>query len=234
MNLFKNIDNKVFIFENVLDESIIDLLLANSQKNIKEKKFVARFGLKDVATHSGISFNKLITDLNEEELYLWNNFKNNGSKLISRKDIESTVTDSFLVNIVNEKIKDYLKTIYSEYIDKYYSQTEDILTYYPGHLMSIHSDGNQSTNSRICTTTLYLNKMKDKYEGGEIIFYDNITGFESKDIVQKNIIYTHRPQRNQLIVFDSYFNKEGIQHSVSEIKNWNRDVFRTYWQETPK
>ena len=99
--------------------------------------------------------------------------------------------------------------------------------------MNLHSDSNP-TNPRLCTTTLYLNDMKDEYEGGEIIFYGDITGFESPEVVEKSIIYKHRPQKNQLVVFDSYFNENGIQHSVTEIKNWNRDVLRTYWQETPK
>jgi hypothetical protein len=74
--------------------------------------------------------------------------------------------------------------------------------------------------------------MKDEDEGGEIVFYSDVTESESPEVIKNNIIYTHRPKKNQLIVFDSYFNKMGIQHSVTEIKNWNRHVFRTYWKET--
>jgi len=234
MNLIKNIDNKVFIFENVLEESIIDLLLIHNQKNIKENNYVARIGLiDDLDPTNNISFNKSVIDLTDEEKYIWDNFKNTGTKRINKKDIEIPITDYSLLYSIQNPIKDYLRSIYGDYITEYYNQTTSILTYYPGHLMNVHSDSTPH-NPRICTTTLYLNEMKDEFEGGEIIFYGDISGYESSKVIENNIIYTHRPQRNQLIVFDSYFNKEGIQHSVSEIKNWNRDVFRTYWQETPK
>lgn len=234
MKLIKNIDNKLFIFENVLHPSLIDLLLERCKDNIHQQNFVARFSLIDDSEPiNNISFNKLYTELNDEERIMWNSFKNSGNKRIGRKDIETPLNDYSLHYTINEQLKEYLQIIYGEYLKDYYVQNEDILTYYPGHLMNLHSDSNP-TNPRLCTTTLYLNDMKDEYEGGEIIFYGDITGFESPEEIEKSIIYKHRPQKNQLVVFDSYFNKNGIQHSVTEIKNWNRDVLRTYWQETPK
>jgi Rps23 Pro-64 3,4-dihydroxylase Tpa1-like proline 4-hydroxylase len=234
MKLIKNIDNKLFIFENVIHESLIYLLLENSKKNIQSCNYVARFSLiDDVDPTNNISFNKKIDDLTDSERHMWGSFKNNDNKRIGRKDIESPINDYSLRYTIDEQIKDYLKTIYGEYVNQYYLETEDILTYYPGHLMNLHSDSNPS-NPRLCTTTLYLTEMKDEYEGGEILFYGDITGFESPEEINNNIIYRHTPQKNQLIVFDSYFNKTGIPHSVTEIKNWNRDVLRTYWQETPK
>jgi Rps23 Pro-64 3,4-dihydroxylase Tpa1-like proline 4-hydroxylase len=234
MKLIKNIDNKLFIFENVLHPSLIDLLLERCKNNIHERNFVARFSLIDDSDpNNNTSFNKLFTELNDNEIHTWNNFKNNGSKRIGRKDIETPLNDYSLRYTINEQLKEYLQIIYGEYLKDYYVQTEDILTYQPGHLMNLHSDSNPN-NPRLCTTTLYLNEMKDEYEGGEIIFYDNITGFESPEVIEKSIIYKHRPQKNQLVIFDSYFNENGIQHSVTEIKNWNRDVLRTYWQQNPK
>jgi hypothetical protein len=178
-----------------------------------------------------MSFNKLITNLNEDEEYIWNNFKNIGSKRINRKDIESPC-DRTLLNTTNKHISVYLESIYTEHINNFKAEHQDVLTYLPGHIMNIHSDTSSEPNLRICTTTLYLNEMKNGDEGGEIVFYGDITGFESPEVIKNNIIYTHRPKKNQLIVFDSYFNKMGIQHSVTEIKNWNRHVFRTYWKET--
>lgn len=232
MKLIKNINNKVFIFENALNESIVDLLLEDCQKHIEEKNFVARFGLVDNENpKNNMSFNKLITNLNKDEEYIWNNFKNIGSKRINRKDIESPC-DRTLLNTANKHISVYLESIYINHINNLKPEHQDVLTYLPGHIMNIHSDTNQEPNLRICTTTLYLNEMKDDDEGGEIVFYGDIMEVDSPEVIKNNIIYTHRPKKNQLIVFDSYFNKIGIQHSVTEIKNWNRHVFRTYWKET--
>ena len=74
---------------------------------------------------------------------------------------------------------------------------------------------------RTCTAVLYCNTMLSEYEGGETIFYD--------DFDNTTEVFRYRPNINELVLFDSSFNSDTIHHSVSEIKNWERYVYRVYF-----
>jgi hypothetical protein len=64
--------------------------------------------------------------------------------------------------------------------------------------------------------------MKHGDIGGDVLFYDNEQS--------ENIIHTYSAKRNQMVIFDSHFNKPGIPHSVTKIENWNRYVYRVYFK----
>ena len=64
----------------------------------------------------------------------------------------------------------------------------------------------------------------------DVLNDNNSNDDEMINQLDKNIIYTYIPKRNQMVIFDSCFNEEGILHSVTKIKNWNRSVYRIYFK----
>jgi Rps23 Pro-64 3,4-dihydroxylase Tpa1-like proline 4-hydroxylase len=116
----------------------------------------------------------------------------------------------------------YKTMLQSLYHTELYASTSDFFMYGPGHYMDTHADG---SDSRICTTVLYLNDMTENDIGGETLFYD--LHDETK------IIYKNKPQKGDVIVFDSsLIDNIGLKHSVTKIQNWDRYAHRIYWKNT--
>ena len=138
--------------------------------------------------------------------------------IIDRKDCDIKIENSIRDKIVS-KVKEALYLIYPpELYGNFSNKYDSIIKYGPGYKMNRHKDNGPL--SRTCTAVLYCNTMKPEYAGGEVLFYDDSTNEE---------IFKYRPNLNELVLFDSYYNKNTIEHSVTEIKNWERYVYRIYF-----
>ena len=180
-----NIENKLFIFKNVISTDV-----ANSIINDANYKINNNIEIK--------------------------NFPNN---------IEIPYVSDELRYIINEEILKYIKLIYKNETDIIEAHESGVLIYKENHYMSIHRDGGPIESPRICTSVLYLNTRPENATGGELICYNG-------DYNNNKIAYTYSPQIGDLIIFDSFYNKneKALLHSVNTIHNWERFIYRTYWQ----
>jgi Rps23 Pro-64 3,4-dihydroxylase Tpa1-like proline 4-hydroxylase len=155
-----------------------------------------------------------------------NNKLNNDIQTINHSNhIEIICVDDKLRYIVNNEILKYIKLIYKDDLDTINAHESAFLIYKENHYMSIHQDGGAIENPRICTSVLYLNDRPETALGGELICYDG-------DYNNNEIIYTYSPKIGDLIIFDSFYNKDekALLHSVNTIHDWERFTYRTYWQ----
>lgn len=221
MKVYEDISKKFFIYNNVIDESLFDKIFKDINNQIELGNQSIRFSVENKETKKIYNIDqKLYNKFTDYEKEMFHK-KYDANYEILRKDCDININDRLEENIM-ESIYKIIKDIYGLNVIKI--QHASIIQYLPGYLMRIHHDTNPD-KPRLCTAVLYCNDMKENDLGGEVIFYDNSE--------EKNIVYTYTPKRNELIIFDSHFNEVGIRHSVNEIKNWNRYVYRIYF-ELPK
>lgn len=183
-----NIENKFFIFKNVISYDYANSLIKITIDKIKEDEILNK-------TDEVIKFPNHI-------------------------EIDISTKYEFR-DIINQKIAKYIESIYDENI---IAKQSGILFYKENHHMIKHRDGGPLDNVRICTSVLYLNDKRENESGGDVICYDE----------NENIIHTYTPETGDLIIFDSFYNKneKALLHSVNTIQNWERFVYRTYWEKT--
>lgn len=216
MKLFKNIDNRVFIIKNEVPMNLLNYLIDLTEKNIKIGNAILRYNKKEEYDQE-ISYIKDISDKEYIEFKNKNLFTVGLSKYyqIGMMPDDKELMDGYYQNI--------LKFIYKTDSDlKFKSNDCDLFKYEPGNFMRTHADGG-ANGQRLCTSVLYLNTMEDVFEGGEVILYESC-----EKGVGKNEIYKYRPEAGDVIIFSS-LEDEGMYHSVSPIKNWNRYASRIYW-----
>lgn len=177
-----NIENKFFIFENVISEDYANQLI--------------QLTIDRISNNTG----EIINFQNHSELDISPEYE--------------------FRNIINENISEYINSIYEENIKP---KQSGILFYKENHYMIPHRDGGALDNPRICTSVLYLNSKTENAFGGDVICYDE----------NGKVIYTYTPKVGDLVIFDSFYNKheKALLHSVNPIKNWERFVYRTYWEK---
>jgi hypothetical protein len=180
-----NIENKLFIFKNIISKDFANLIIDDGNKRIDNSIDIKEF-----------PSNIEIPDISYE-----------------------------LECVVNKEILKYIKLIYKNKIDTIGGTLSGILVYKENHYMGIHRDGGPFENPRICTSILYLNNKPENALGGELICY-------SGDYINNKIIHTYSPEIGDLIIFDSFYNKNenALLHSVNTIHNWERFIYRTYWK----
>ncbi len=185
MNSIFNIENKLFIFKDVISPEFASSIINNANDKIN----------------------------NNIEI---KNFPNN---------IEIPYVSDELRYIINEKILKYIKLIYKNEKNTIEAHESGVLVYKENHYMGMHRDGGLIETPRICTSVLYLNNKPENGLGGELICYNG-------DYNSNEIVYTYTPQIGDLIIFDSFYNKmeNALLHSVNTIHNWERFVYRVYWQ----
>jgi Rps23 Pro-64 3,4-dihydroxylase Tpa1-like proline 4-hydroxylase len=182
-------------------------------KNIDNKFFI----IKNAFSKNLLDYliNLIETNIDKESTRL--RFTNNYSKYY-----EYTIQPEDK-QLLNEQYQDVLKLIYNTDPKTNFTSAENnLFKYEPGNFMTTHADG--GNGDRLCTSVLYLNTMENEFEGGEVILYD---GFENGG--PKNEIYRYRPEAGDVVIFSS-LEDEGMYHSVSPIKNWNRYAYRIYWK----
>jgi len=185
MESFFNIENKLFIFKNVISEDFAKSLINDANNKINN----------DIITKS------------------------------SPNHIEVEFIGDKLRYTINDEILKYIKLIYNNNIFTIKAHESAFLIYKENHYMRLHQDGGELENPRICTSVLYLNDKPENAIGGELVCYDG-------DYNNNEIIYTYSPKFGDLIIFDSFYNKDenALLHSVNTIHNWERFTYRVYWQ----
>jgi Rps23 Pro-64 3,4-dihydroxylase Tpa1-like proline 4-hydroxylase len=217
MELFKNIDNKVFIIKNSIPTSLLNYLIERVEGGIRNKNAILRYNKKEQDKQSSIN----ISDLSEEEYLEFKNenlFTKGQSKYYQ---VGMSINDK---ELIDEYYQNILKDIFISNPNTNFNQhLSDLFKYEPGNFMGLHADG--GAGERLCTSVLYLNTMEEGFEGGEVIFYE---GYKHG---QPEIeTYRYKPEAGDFIIFTSLDN-QGIYHSVSSIKNWNRYAHRVYWKK---
>jgi Rps23 Pro-64 3,4-dihydroxylase Tpa1-like proline 4-hydroxylase len=216
--IYEDAQKRFFVYNNVLEESLIDSILSESNELLKKNEYIVRFAIKNTVTFETIiDVFKPYAQLTDYEKQMFhksytdeNNFK------LTRRDVEVTLSYE-LSEKVHKLIGDIVKTEYN--INTATADHGSIIYYGPEYFMGRHADGNPN-KPRVCTAVLYCNEAKEGEFGGDVLFYEN---YETDTIT-----YTHKPLRNQLIIFDSLYSL-GIDHEVAEIKNWYRYVYRIYF-----
>jgi Rps23 Pro-64 3,4-dihydroxylase Tpa1-like proline 4-hydroxylase len=221
MKLYEDVNKQFFIYDNVIDESLFDSILSEIDNELIKGNQSIRFNTKHIKTDTEFKIhNKMYKECNELEIEMFNlNYDNNTDYKLLKRDCDVNLSMPMKERITN-KIIPIIKDLYNT--NELEIEYESIIQYGPGYLMEPHVDASPN-HPRLCTAVLYCNDMKDGDVGGKVLFYDN----ETKD---KNIVYTYQPKRNQMVIFDSHFNKPGIPHSVTKIENWNRYVYRVYFK----
>lgn len=221
MNIVKELPNNTFILENVFDDiSIFDDIISDCKKHEDLGNFFARIEILNKKNKDIFGLHKNYNELTNSEKFLFDNsdYIKNDNIIIDRKDCDIKIENSIRDKIVS-KVKEALYLIYPpELYGNFSNKYDSIIKYGPGYKMNRHKDNGPL--SRTCTAVLYCNTMKPEYAGGEVLFYDDSTNEE---------IFKYRPNLNELVLFDSYYNKNTIEHSVTEIKNWERYVYRIYF-----
>lgn len=216
MELYKNIDDKVFIIKNAIPKDLLNYLIDFTETNIQNKNAILRYNKKQTEKQSFI----YMGDISDEDCLEFKNEKLFTKGQSKYYEVHMHNEDREMIDVYYQNI---LKTIFiSNPIRNFKQHIWHLFKYEPGNFMGMHADGG---NERLCTTVLYLNTMEDGFEGGEVIFYEN---FENN--VEKKEIYKYRPEAGDVVVFSS-LEDEGMYHSVSPIKNWNRYAHRIYWQK---
>lgn len=217
MELFKNIDNKVFIIKNAIPTSLLNYLIERVEEGIRNRKAILRYNKKEEDKQLFISMD----DLSLKEILDFKN-KNLFSKGQSKYyEVSMRVDDK---ELIDEYYQDILKDIFiSNPNTNFHQNISDLFKYEPGNFMGLHADG--GAGERLCTSVLYLNTMEEGFEGGEVIFYEGYKHGEPEIET-----YRYKPEAGDFIIFASLDN-EGIYHSVSSIKNWKRYAHRVYWKK---
>jgi hypothetical protein len=220
MKLYEDVNKRFFIYDNVIDESLFDSILSEIDDELIKGNQSIRFNTRHIKTDTEFKIHsKAYKECNELEIEMFNlNYDNNTDYELVRRDCDISLPHRLVQQIINQ-IDPIIKDVYN--VNELEVEYESVIQYGPGYLMKIHSDSSP-TNSRLCTAVLYCNDMKDGDIGGDVLFYDNEQS--------KNIIHTYSAKRNQMVIFDSHFNKPGIPHSVTKIENWNRYVYRVYFK----
>jgi Rps23 Pro-64 3,4-dihydroxylase Tpa1-like proline 4-hydroxylase len=220
MKLYEDVNKQFFIYDNVIDESLFDSILSEIDNELIKGHQSIKFNTKHIKTDTEFKiYNKVYKECNELEIEMFNlNYDNNTDYELLKRDCDISLSEFLVEQIINQ-INPIIKDVYN--VSELEVEYQSVIQYGPGYLMKIHSDSSP-TNSRLCTAVLYCNDMKDGDIGGDVLFYDNEQS--------KNIIHTYSAKRNQMVIFDSHFNKPGIPHSVTKIENWNRYVYRVYFK----
>ena len=222
MKLHEDINKQFFIYDNVIDdESLFDNIFLEINNNLKIGNQAVKFDVLNTETNDRFKINnKTYNKLNKLETKMFNlNYDNHSKYKLLRKDSNIDISQSISKKIIIH-IEPIIKDLYN--LNKLEIEHQCIIQYGPGCVMPIHTDQNTPDNERLCTVVLYCNDITNNNIGGNVLFYDNE--------LDKNIIYTYNPKRNQMVIFDSYFNEQGIPHSVTKIENWNRSVYRIYFK----
>lgn len=224
MELKKQIDNHLFIYKNVFNnESLLDKYIDESKKSLEQGDFSLNLQLKrtkfdDFSAHNDGGIQNHYENLSDLERFVFFNTKyfNSDYIEIDRKDVDIPLEDHYANQIV-DKVKSIIETIYTDCVGKIHVEYSSVIHYDSHYKMNKHRD---SDTGRICTAILYMNS-KEGGTGGDVIFYDNED--ENKEI------YRYEPVKNDLVIFDSHFNPLTLPHEVSEIKDWERFVYRIYF-----
>jgi Rps23 Pro-64 3,4-dihydroxylase Tpa1-like proline 4-hydroxylase len=224
MKLYEDVNKRFFIYDNVIDESLFDSILSEIDNELIKGNQSIRFNTKHIKTDTEFKIhNKMYKECNELEIEMFNlNYDNNTDYKLLKRDCDVSLSEFLVEQIINQ-IGPIIKDVYN--VSELEIEYQSVIQYGPGYLMKIHSDSSPN-NSRLCTAVLYCNDMKDGDIGGDVLFYDNERA--------KNIVHTYSAKRNQMVIFDSHFNKPGIPHSVTKIENWNRYVYRVYFKPPKK
>ena len=222
MKLHEDINKQFFIYDNVInDESLFDNIFVEINNSLEMGNQIVAFDVINTETNTRLKINeKPYNKLNKLETKMFNlNYDTDSKHELLRKDynidLSKSIREQIMINI-----EPVIKNLYN--LKKLEIEHQSIIQYSPGYLMPMHSDESNPGNERLCTAVLYCNDVPNTGSGGNVLFYDNQ--------LDKNIIYTYIPKRNQMVIFDSCFNEEGILHSVTKIKNWNRSVYRIYFK----
>lgn len=220
MKLYEDISKQFFIYDNVIDTTLFDELFTEIDSEIELGNQSIRFAVEDTNTNTQFKiYQKKYYEFTEIEKEMFQkNYDTDDTYKLLRRDCDIDIPHLLQQKIL-KNINQIIQNIYG--LTQIEIEHSSIIHYGPGFLMGIHQDSTPH-NPRLCTAVLYCNDMEDGNIGGDVIFYDNET--------DKNIIKTYKPKKNQLIVFDSYFNEWGIPHSVTKIENWNRYVYRIYFK----
>lgn len=204
------IDDRVYIFNEFVSENdMIDINLFIN-KSLNDDNFWLR-GYNNNKNFRG----NLYKDMDDNDRAYYDNLESDINT--QEKYYELTFVKEKFDEIFCNKIFDILKFLYQENISTIndYKCISNILVYKHNHNMVKHTD---NFEKRICTSVLYLNEIPENGSGGELVLYND----ESKPI------QIYQPKFGDLIIFDNF--KHGMIHSVNTIKNWERKVFRTYWE----
>jgi Rps23 Pro-64 3,4-dihydroxylase Tpa1-like proline 4-hydroxylase len=215
MELYKNIDNKFFIIRNAVPKNLLNYLINLTERGIEEENAILRYNKKAEYTQE----TSYIRDISKED---YTQFKNQNlftSGYSKYYQIDLKIEDKELINTHHQNA---LKLVYNTTpICNFKSNECHLFKYESGNFMGIHADG--GAGERLCTSVLYLNTMEDSFDGGEVILYDEY----GKGKIEEEI-YRYRPEAGDIVIFSS-LEDEGIYHSVSHLKNWNRYAYRVYW-----
>jgi Rps23 Pro-64 3,4-dihydroxylase Tpa1-like proline 4-hydroxylase len=216
--IYEDAQKRFFVYNNVLEESLIDSILSESNELLKKNEYIVRFAIKNTVTFETIiDVFKPYAQLTDYEKQMFHkSYTDEDNFKLTRRDGEVTLSYE-LSEKVHKLIGDIVKTEYN--INTATADHGSIIYYGPEYFMGRHADGNPN-KPRLCTAVLYCNEAKEGEFGGDVLFYEN---YETDTIT-----YTHKPLRNQLIIFDSLYSL-GIDHEVAEIKNWYRYVYRIYF-----
>jgi Rps23 Pro-64 3,4-dihydroxylase Tpa1-like proline 4-hydroxylase len=214
MDLKYCIEDKLFIYENVFDSNIINYIVQKTEEEVNNKNFKVRINSVN------FNINKMIKELTEEEMYIYENTFIDSNK----QNIEKYIEVELFTNIrekINNNISSHISDIYN--IKNLRASQSATLIYNHNHYMMPHRDGGAIDEERMCTSVLYLNDKPENGKGGDVIFYND----------SMEIIYTYTPKKGDLIIFDSLNNRleKAILHSVTKIENWERCVYRNYWMK---
>ena len=196
--------------KNILLKDEIDYLIESCKSNLIKENFMVR-GYHRNGERFDNPMVKKMSD-NDKLLYLDKNQK------FQEVNYEIFLDKSDILDRIHSKLFSIIKnTLKSQKINNQsnYKPVSNILLYNDGHNMSKHTD---NVVNRICTTVIYLNEKPNEDAGGEIIFYND----------DSEPIKIYSPIQNELILFNGL--TKGIIHSVNKIHNWDRMVFRTYWE----
>ena len=221
MELYKFLNNTTFFYKNIFEnEEFLEKVILECDRLISENNFFARLGIKVKKTGNSVSINKNYKEYTDVEKFIFENSDKISTEnfQITRKDIDVNLSYDTTLTL-NNKILEIVKYTYPTIAEKIQVEYSSIIKYESGYSMNKHVDGNEN---RICTAVFYLNS-KENNHGGDLLFYDSTEKY-SKEFLR------YSPQKNECILFDSFYNEYTLEHSVEEIKDWQRYVYRIYFK----
>lgn len=215
--IYEDAQKRFFIYDNVIDESLIDNILTEAKEALHKEEHIVRFAVTNRTTFEQVDLFKPYSELTEHEKQMFHkSYADDDSWKLNRRDTEIAVSYELSQKLYT-LISDIVKTEYGVNLTSI--DHGSVIHYGPEYFMGRHADGNPS-KPRLCTAVLYCNEAKEDESGGDVIFYE--------DYETDTVTYTHKPLRNQLVIFDS-LNSLGIDHEVTEVKDWYRYVYRVYF-----
>lgn len=203
-------NDRVFFVKNAISNDEINHLLEISKSNFEEENFIIRGYY-----NNGKPFmNGFYKNMSDKDKFI---FSENEKKFFEI-NYEIFYEKSDIIDGIHNKIFSIISEILEKYMNENifeYKPISNILLYKDGHHMTKHTD---NMTDRICTSVLYLNENLNEDSGGQVVFYNDIG----------EAIKIHTPNKNELIIFNGFL--KPIIHSVNKIHNWDRKVFRTYWE----